>query len=126
MSRNEIRILFGVIRGAFAILLVFGSAYAQTTLTPQESRGKQIYLLGSSKSGKDILAYIGDSSLEVPGTSMTCANCHGMAGQGKSEGGIDPSNITWEALTKPYGITHSSGRKHPAYTARGLELVTNC
>jgi hypothetical protein len=52
MSRNEIRILFGVIRGAFAILLVFGSAYAQTTLTPQESRGKQIYLLGSSKSGK--------------------------------------------------------------------------
>ena len=123
MSRNEIRILFGVIRGAFAILLVFGSAYAQTTLTPQESRGKQIYLLGSSKSGKDILAYIGDSSLEVPGTSMTCANCHGMAGQGKSEGGIDPSNITWEALTKPYGITHSSGRKHPAYTARGLELA---
>ena len=92
-------------------------------LTPQESRGKEIYLLGSSKSGKDILAYIGDSSLEVPGSSMACAGCHGMAGQGKPEGGIDPSNITWEALTKPYGITHSSGRKHPAYTLRGLELA---
>src|SRR6185369_15373850 len=104
MSRNEIRILFGVIRSTFAVLLIFGSAYAQT-LTTQESRGKEIYLIGSSKSGKDILAYIGDSSLEVPGTSMACAGCHGMAGQGKPEGGIDPSNITWEALTKPYGIT---------------------
>ena len=107
----------------FLVLLALSSAIAQTPLTPQESRGKEIYMLGASKSGKDILAYIGDSSLEVPGTSMACANCHGMAGQGKPEGGIDPSNITWEALTKPYGVTHSSGRKHPAYTARGLELA---
>jgi len=104
-------------------LLILGSASAQTPLTSQESRGKEIYLFGTSKSGKDILAYIGDSSLEVPGSSMACANCHGMAGQGKPEGGIDPSNITWEALTKPYGVTHSSGRKHPAYTARGLDLA---
>jgi ABC-type branched-subunit amino acid transport system substrate-binding protein len=107
-------------------LLVFGSmhsAAAQTPLSPQESRGKEVYLLGSSKSGKDILAYIGESSLEVPGTSMACANCHGLAGQGKSEGGIDPSNITWEALTKPYGVAHASGRKHPAYTPRALELA---
>ena len=106
------------------LLLIFSSlVIAQTPLTPQESRGKDIYLLGTSKSGKDILAYIGDSSLEVPGSAMACANCHGMAGQGKPEGGIDPSNITWEALTKPYGVTHSSGRKHPAYTARGLEFA---
>ncbi|HET7288667.1 MAG TPA: ABC transporter substrate-binding protein, partial [Pyrinomonadaceae bacterium] len=105
------------------ILLSFGLASAQTPLTPPESRGKEIYLLGASKSGKDILAYIGDSSLEVPGSSMACANCHGIAGHGKPEGGIDPSNITWEALTKPYGVTHSSGRKHPAYTPRGLELA---
>ena len=107
----------------FLVLLVLGSALAQTPLTPPESRGKEIYLLGTSKSGKDILAYIGDSSLEVPGSSMACANCHGIAGQGKSEGGIDASNITWEALTKPYGVTHPSGRKHPPYTARALELA---
>src|SRR5215217_689364 len=108
------------------LLLVFFLAspvIAQTPLTPQESRGKQIYLLGTTNSGKDILAYIGDSSLEVPGSTMACANCHGITGQGKPEGGIDPSNIPWEALTKPYGVTHSSGRKHPAYTARALELA---
>jgi len=116
-------------KAALYFLCAFASFFAplresaQTPLTPQESRGKEIYQLGTSKSGKDILAYIGDSSLEVPGSSMTCANCHGMSGQGKSEGGIDPSNITWEALTKPYGVTHASGRKHPAYTARGLEFA---
>ena len=92
-------------------------------LTAQEIRGKQIYLQGTSPSGKDILAYVGDASLEVPGNVMACANCHGIAGQGKVEGGINPSNVTWEALTKPYGVTHVNGRKHPAYTPRGLELA---
>jgi ABC-type branched-subunit amino acid transport system substrate-binding protein len=110
---------------SFAAFLVLFSlaAAAQTALTPQESRGKQIYLSGTSRSGKDILAYIGDESLEVPGSAMACANCHGLRGQGKPEGGIVPSNITWEALTKPYGVTHASGRKHPAYTARAFELA---
>ena len=96
---------------------------AQQPLTPQELRGKQIYLQGASLSGKEILAYVGDSSMEVPGNVMACANCHGITGQGKVEGGINPSNVTWEALTKPYGVTHVNGRKHPAYTSRALELA---
>jgi ABC-type branched-subunit amino acid transport system substrate-binding protein len=107
----------------FVLLCGLTSAAAQSPLSPQESRGKEIYLLGTSKSGKEILAYIGDASLEMPGSTMACANCHGVNGQGKPEGGIDPSNITWEALTKPYGVTHASGRKHPPYTPRALELA---
>lgn len=106
-----------------AILAVSSTTRAQQPLTPQELRGKQIYLHGTSPSGKDILAYVGDSSMEVPGSVMVCANCHGIAGQGKVEGGINPSNVTWEALTKPYGVTHVNGRKHPAYTPRALELA---
>src|SRR6185436_14925290 len=107
------------------VSLAFSSqtATAQQPLTPQEIRGKQIYLQGTSPSGKDILAYVGDASLEVPGNVMACANCHGIAGQGKIEGGINPSNVTWEALTKPYGVAHVNGRKHPPYTARALELA---
>src|SRR4026209_2164391 len=110
-------------------LTIFGIAsYSQTSLaqqplTAQEIRGKQVYLQGTSPSGKDILAYVGDSALEVPGSVMACGNCHGIAGQGKVEGGINPSNVTWEALTKPYGVSHVNGRKHPAYTPRGLELA---
>jgi ABC-type branched-subunit amino acid transport system substrate-binding protein len=54
---------------------------------------------------------------------MACANCHGLDGHGKREGGVNPSNLTWEALTKPYGVTRADGRRHPPYTERGLELA---
>lgn len=93
------------------------------TLTPEEKRGKQIYLRGTSASGREITAYLGEASLEVTGSAMTCAGCHGADGQGKPEGGITPSNLTWSALTKPYGVVHASGRKHPPYTERALELA---
>jgi ABC-type branched-subunit amino acid transport system substrate-binding protein len=92
-------------------------------LTPEEKRGKQIYLRGTSVSGREIMAYLGEASLEVPGSAMTCAGCHGAEGQGKPEGGITPSDLTWSALTKPYGVVHASGRRHPPYTERALELA---
>jgi ABC-type branched-subunit amino acid transport system substrate-binding protein len=111
---------------AFSLALNWGvraRTLAQDPLTPQESRGKQIYVQGTSPSGKEILAYIGESSLEVTGSAMACANCHGLDGQGKREGGVNPSNLTWEMLTKPYGVTRADGRRHPPYTERGLELA---
>ena len=107
------------------LLLVFGfTVFAQDALTPQESRGKQIYVQGKSSSSREILAYVGQSSLEVPGSAMPCANCHGLDGQGKPEGGVNPSDLRWESLTKPYGLANANGRKHPPYTERGLELAT--
>lgn len=119
----RIRYLSAICLALLAVAFCSRAALAQQPLSAQEIRGKQIYLQGTSPSGKDILAYVGDSSLEVPGNVMACGNCHGIAGQGKVEGGINPSNVTWEALTKPYGVTHVNGRKHPAYTARALELA---
>jgi ABC-type branched-subunit amino acid transport system substrate-binding protein len=110
----------------FSLALTCGpwpAAMAQSPLTPQEIRGKQIYVQGTSPAGKDIFAYVGEASLELPGNAMACGNCHGLDGEGKPEGGVDPSNLRWEALTKPYGLTHASGRRHPAYTERGLELA---
>ena len=102
----------------------FADAPLQDSLTAQERRGKQIYVQGtSSTSRQEILAYLGDASLEVPGSAMACANCHGLNGEGKPEGGVIPSNLTWEALTKPYGVTHPGGRTHPPYTERALELA---
>ena len=96
---------------------------AQETLTPQEKRGKQIYVRGNSPSGREILAYLGDASLEMSGSVMACANCHALNGEGKPEAGVTPSNLTWEALTKPYGVTRPDGRRHPPYTERALELA---
>ena len=102
---------------------VHGQSTVQHETKRPEDRGKQIYTQGTSTSGREILAYLGEASLEVPGSAMPCANCHGLNGAGKPEGGVDPSNLTWESLTKPYGVTHANGRQHPAYTERGLELA---
>jgi ABC-type branched-subunit amino acid transport system substrate-binding protein len=113
---------FGVLLVCFAFVFV-GESAAQDSLEVRQSRGRQIYIQGTSRSGKDILAYIGDGSLEVPGSSMPCASCHGLDGRGKQEGGISPSNLTWEFLSKPYGLKHADGRQHPPYTERALELA---
>jgi ABC-type branched-subunit amino acid transport system substrate-binding protein len=95
----------------------------QRELSAAEARGKQIYLKGTSTNGREILAYIGDPPTEIPGGAMACVNCHGRDGKGKAEGGIVPSNITWPALTKPYEIRQPSGRKHPPYTDKAVELA---
>jgi len=111
-----------ILPGSFGDLVFAGGA-AQYLLTAQEKSGKQIYVHGTSPGGRKISAYLGESSVEVPGRTMPCANCHGLDGRGKPEGGVVPSNLTWEALTKPYGVTHPEGRTHPPYTDRALELA---
>jgi ABC-type branched-subunit amino acid transport system substrate-binding protein len=109
------------------IASLVGSALAQSPapapLTLQEKRGKQIYLRATSSSGKPITAYLGDPPIEVPASAMTCAGCHGLDGQGKPEGGVVPSNITWESLAKPYQVATASGRRHPRYTERAIEIA---
>jgi ABC-type branched-subunit amino acid transport system substrate-binding protein len=107
----------------FILCFFVTEAAAQDSLALKQSRGRQIYLQGTSQSGKDVLAYVGDASLEVPASTIPCAGCHGLDGRGKPEGGVNPSNVTWEFLTKPYGVKSASGRQHPPYTERGVELA---
>lgn len=95
--------------------LTFAESPASGGLTAQEKRGKQIYLRGINAAGEEITAYLGDPPMEVPGSLMACANCHGYDGRGKPEGGVTPSDVTWQVLTKSYGVTHESGRRHPPY-----------
>ncbi|HEU4770059.1 MAG TPA: ABC transporter substrate-binding protein [Pyrinomonadaceae bacterium] len=94
-----------------SVLLVSTVAYAQ--LTESERRGKAIYLRGESPSGKKITAMLND--LDVPASTMTCGGCHGLRGEGKTEGGVTAGNLTWSNLLKPYGHTHPTGRKHGAF-----------
>src|SRR5207249_9558104 len=55
---------------------VHGQVAAADAAKLRENRGKQIYIQGTSRAGKEILAYLGESSLEVQGSAMPCANCH--------------------------------------------------
>lgn len=96
------------------ILLVAVNIHA---LTEQEKRGQQIYRTGESPSGATITALVGEESMPVPASVLPCASCHGRDGRGKAEGGIKPSNLQWDVLTKPYEV---GPRKHPPYTPATL------
>ncbi len=85
-------------------------AEAARGLSPQERRGKAIYLRGESPSGRVIGAFVGE--LDVPASTVTCAGCHGARAEGKTEGGVTAGDLTWPNMTKPYGHTHPSGRRH--------------
>jgi ABC-type branched-subunit amino acid transport system substrate-binding protein len=83
-------------------------------LTPEQRRGRAIYLRGESLAGRPIIPSIGD--LEVPASTVQCGGCHGRRGEGKTEGGVTAGNLTWSNLTKSYGHTHPNGRKHGPFT----------
>ena len=92
--------------------------YSQTRLSPSERRGKQIYLRGTSPSGGEITALFNE--IEVPASTVTCAGCHGMRGEGKTESGVTAGDLTWPNLVKPYGHTHTTGRKHGPFNESSL------
>ncbi|HVF50840.1 MAG TPA: ABC transporter substrate-binding protein [Pyrinomonadaceae bacterium] len=141
MRKNQRRMIALLVAVAAALLAcaaarVNSSAQTQQTqtgttatvkqvsaLTPQERRGKAIYLRGESPTGKDVTAMMGE--IDVPASTLTCAGCHGLAGEGKTEGGVTAGALTWQHLTKAYGHTHPSGRKHgPFDEASFIRAVT--
>lgn len=116
---------------SIAIFVLFCGLSVQSTssstergLTPQERRGKAIYLRSESPSGKEIVAMVGE--MDLPASTVTCAGCHGLRGEGKTEGGVTAGNLTWSDLAKPYGHAHPTGRKHGPFNeklfARSLVL----
>ena len=77
-------------------------------------RGRQIYAEGTSPDGGKIEAVLA-GDVVADAKTMPCIGCHGEDGRGRPEGGMTPSNITWEALSKPYGGRGIDGRAHAAY-----------
>lgn len=117
-------ILMVVIGAGFVIMQ--GAAYLagppQTnSLSPAEQRGQEIYLKGTSPSGSKLSAFVTSDGIEIPGSALACAGCHGRNGLGSSEAGVTPSPLTWASLTRPYVVTSASGRKHPAYDEARLK-----
>lgn len=103
------------------VLLWLCATLAQVRLTEPERRGRQLYLRGESATGRPVTATLGDDSLALPASTLPCASCHGADGKGKPEGGVIPTELTWDSLTKPYGHTHPTGRAHKAFDALSLE-----
>ncbi|MBU3920524.1 MAG: c-type cytochrome, partial [Alphaproteobacteria bacterium] len=82
-----------------------------------QERGRAIYFgdNGSALDGAEV--QIGALTTKLPARTFPCASCHGRTGSGQSERGVNPSQITRDALTRPYSVKESAGRKRPPYTA---------
>lgn len=104
--------------GLLVAALVLGCGHAgwAGVLTPEEARGKQIFLHGQSEAGRMITARVGRSSTPMPGKTFPCAGCHGADGRGRPEGGVVPADITWNRLTTPLASTGGTERARSAYT----------
>lgn len=87
-------------------------------LTPQEKRGKALYLRGESSSGREITAVM--NGIDVPASTLSCAGCHGVRGEGKTEAGVTAGSLRWSHLMKPYGHTHDNGRKHGVFSEAAI------
>lgn len=104
-----------------ALALSFAAA-AQTgsgAFSEAERRGKQIYVSGTSDSGVPVTAML--SGTAVPASVLPCGSCHGPGGRGNAEGGVKPSDIRWETLTRTYQNANPSGRQFPSYTEKTLK-----
>lgn len=102
---------------AIAACVLGGAPHAWAgVLSPEESRGKRIYLEGRSETGRMITARVGRSSTPMPGKTFPCVGCHGSDGVGLPEGGVVPAEITWSRLTTPVFQTGGTDRARSAYT----------
>lgn len=101
-----------------ALLLV--ATPAVFALDASEVRGRQIYFEGTSASGNEINAVVGEEATILPASALPCVNCHGYDGLGRPEGGVEPTDIRWSQLIKSYGHVHEYGRRHGAFDEQSL------
>jgi ABC-type branched-subunit amino acid transport system substrate-binding protein len=103
-------------RGA-ALSVDAQSVLSADELTPQEKRGKQFYQKGESASGEARALLSGD--LDLPAASFPCSNCHGLKGEGGSEGGLQPPPIQWASLKSPR-VSALTRNERPPYNEATL------
>ncbi|HVG21388.1 MAG TPA: ABC transporter substrate-binding protein, partial [Blastocatellia bacterium] len=92
--------------------------------TAQDKRGKQIYLKGEGEGG-EIKAILGSGDLELSAAAFPCANCHGLRGEGSSEGGLQPPPITWDTLAAPRQSALTRQERGPYNEATLARAITS-
>lgn len=104
-------------------LVLYGPALFSADVTSNVESGRHIYFHGESLDGQAFTANVGGTSIAIPATALPCAGCHGYDGQGRPEGGVKPTNINWDNLSRSYGGTSSSGRSFKAYDEKSFLIA---
>jgi ABC-type branched-subunit amino acid transport system substrate-binding protein len=96
------------------LLAISLPTYADTAAESSQ-RGRHLFFKGEKSNAEPLTANVGAASIPVPATALPCVGCHGRDGQGRPEGGVRPSDITWFNLTKEYGGSTLLGRRYRSY-----------
>jgi mono/diheme cytochrome c family protein len=91
---------------------------AAVGLSPDATRGRQVFEQGKTADGVSIEAVVG-ADVTVPG--LACATCHGADGRGRPEGAVRPADVRWSALSRP-AVT-SAERTRPVYDDAALTVA---
>jgi len=99
-----------------ALSLLSSATLAADSPAPDTALLDQGRALFERGEGLDPVKALLAGDLEVDGSSMPCASCHGRDGGGGEESGYSPTPLHWSQLTRPYEVTTDSGRVHGPYT----------
>ncbi|WP_223783225.1 ABC transporter substrate-binding protein [Myxococcus faecalis] len=97
----------------------FGCKSASTPEDPEHARrGRMLFQRGQSVRGMPLVGLLAPERVELGGEVAACARCHGPAGRGSAEGGVEVPDITPGALfhSRPRAVGELEDRSRPAYT----------
>ncbi|MBR0774236.1 ABC transporter substrate-binding protein [Bradyrhizobium diazoefficiens] len=104
--------------GAFHLVVTLATCLTVSCALADDeaaARGRRLFETGVGRDGQSIVAVFTDSGTPVPGKLLSCAGCHGRDATGRPVKGIDPPNISWQNLTKPYALQARAGRSRLPY-----------
>jgi len=105
--------------GVFTLELIHPIlSFAETSLTHQQQRGKQIYTQG--KGEKPIVAYLSGPDIKMPAENFACIQCHKEDGRGGREGGVLAPDVTYSQLITPVSGVRSTGRIFVSFNDESL------
>ena len=114
----------GVAAAVIVVLALRGSqAQSQTSV----AAGQVIYRAGTFN-GQPISRAGGLAGGMMGGGMMgaaSCASCHGLNGQGKTNATFTAPNITYSNLTNPKGMLAPDGSRGPTYTDATLRRAVS-
>lgn len=111
---------FALAMAVLGAVYLFTPAPASAQLSSEQAAGKRLYLQGENPSGSRFEAILSDGDTRVPAHLMPCGSCHGADGRGRAEGGVIPSDVTWEVLSHSSRTNSTFTPRRRAYDATSL------
>lgn len=96
--------------GSVLLALLLGNS-----LSVDERQGREIFHRGKVAGVDAGTVSVGVDGIPLPTSSLACATCHGVLGEGSRESGIQAPPLSWSRLMSP-AVSPVTGRHRTAYT----------